>query len=96
MYDDKPWWWFRCTHREYPTSDAPAEPYVPHWQVIKEAEGVVVLYLAHKQKVHILVNKESIGSVCKVIAASEYHLLETPDVTRIVQQMLHNLKQDLQ
>lgn len=79
------WWMHRCTHG---MADEPPE-------VIEEAEGVVILHFGVRHVVHILVDRTGLGSVCKQLPCAQFEQLEKPDITKLVQAQMRELRQSL-
>lgn len=92
-----PWWWYRCTHREheYWMPDSQSLAQYGCWRVLREAEHVVVLHLICLGQVHILVDADGVGSVCKTMTKTEYSKLSEPDVLKLVQDQFRELKNTL-
>jgi hypothetical protein len=94
FYEDqeKPWWWYRCTHREHAYWYDPDGKDYGCWKVLKEAEGVAIIQQTCLPRVHICVELTSVGSVCKCLLQQEWDALSQPQVMQLVQGMFRELK----
>lgn len=91
MDDDYPWWWYRCTHRMHHHEIHGGIEY-GCWRVLKEAEGVVVLRLICRQQVHITVDLNEGGSVCKTLSDTQYMNMTDQDLMALVQSQRKQLR----
>jgi hypothetical protein len=85
---ERPWWWYRCTHNQHAHNVC--------WQVLLEAEGAVVLELQCMEftasAIHILVDLDGIGSVCKPMSKKAYEAMSPPELMAHIQQERRGLR----
>lgn len=89
---EKPWWWYRCVHREHSYWVRPNGEEVGCWQTLKEAEQVAVLHLVCLSQVHICVEIAQVGSVCKALTWQQYKQMSDPQIMQQVQGQFRELK----
>ena len=92
---DKPWWFYKCTHRNHEVllySDGSIHGCS---EVLDENEGLAVVYFHCLLVEHVLVSREGQGSVCTTRAPGWYESLERPDFNRFVQEQMRTLRQAL-
>ena len=89
---DKPWWYWRCTHRNHPYAPYSDGSAYGCWQVVQEAEQAVVLHLVCKQQVHICVDIAGVGGSCKAITSDEWAVMSDQYLLALVQDMARELR----
>lgn len=91
LNEEKPWWWYRCTHREhaYDVYDDGSE--YGCWRVLREAEQVAILHLTCLHVVHICVNWQN-NSSCRVLPRSTFVKMEEPHILALVAELLNDLR----
>jgi len=91
MNDDYPWWFYRCTHRSHGYEMHGGQEF-GCWRVLREAEGVAILELTCLHQVHVLVELDGAGSVCKTLKCSQYEALSEQEIMALVQQKRRELR----
>lgn len=60
--------------------------------VLREAEGVVALYVRCLDVIHFLVDKPGAGSVCQVLTPEQYEAMDEVQLMQYVQNKYRELK----
>lgn len=81
---DAPWWYNRCMHNGL-------APWTK-WCILREAEGVVVLYYSGSDMVHITVDLPGVGSSCKVLVVDQYDKMGEPELMTYLQSQRRELR----
>lgn len=89
--DEKPWWYWHCVHRghEYWVEDGKT---YGCFDVLKEAEGAVILHIQCLGQVHVMVNRRHVATICKTITYSQYEAMSELDAFRLIQEQFNKLK----
>lgn len=88
---EKPWWFWRCTHRDHAYWYYPDGSEYGCWRTLRDAEQVVILHLICRQQVHICVNVNG-GSSCKTISSDEWAVMSDDYLLLLVQDMSKELR----
>lgn len=93
VFDIEPPWWFKaCTHRDHGLIIYDDGDMFGCWQVLEEQEGMAVLLEGCMGRLHILVSRPGLGSICTTRPVGWYTNIERPDFNRFIQGQLKELK----
>lgn len=88
--EEKPWWYWKCTHREHEVSVVDGELW-GCFMVSREAEGTVVLYQRCRDRIHFLVERSGVGSVCQEMTPEQYEAMDERQLLEYVQSKYREL-----
>lgn len=91
IIEEKPWWYYKCMHRYHVVDVYSNGDLWGCFLVLREAEGVVVLYQRCRDQIHFLVDRPDCGSSCKTMSPEQFEAMDEDEIMLYVQSTYRGL-----